>query len=162
MTTSEVNRLTALIEAAFAHRKMPPWVLYHLMPWHDGDDDEALAFTGTTWREVTVEHWRERTVAPYFFNGQAFCYYLPSLLTLSLQEPYPYLLAFGSVLFLLQRSDPNLWDDYFLGNIGQLTHAEIAAFQALLVHLSGCGLEVQADLDRAFTTLELLKRRAKS
>jgi hypothetical protein len=48
MITTETNRLNDLIEAAFAHRQMPQWVLYREEPLHDGDDDEALAFTGTT------------------------------------------------------------------------------------------------------------------
>jgi len=97
--------LIAKIQTAFAHRKMPSEVIQMEGRFQiDSDVEDTLWFQGRDWREVTCDDWRQRYCAVHFLSPEAFAYYLPSLLILTLENPGTPTLAFESIIYDLDRS----------------------------------------------------------
>jgi hypothetical protein len=82
------KKLLEKIESAFSSRAKPAQVrladgVFQL----DFEVEEALWFSGRDWHELTWQDWQEHSSAIYFFDSEAFAYYLPSVLLLSAQRP---------------------------------------------------------------------------
>ena len=72
------------ILAAFGHRKRPAIVTNVTVCSTLRDD--ALHFEGKDWRDVTADDWHRYSDAFSGLSPEAFVYFLPSILTLSLDR----------------------------------------------------------------------------
>jgi len=81
-------KLAATIEHVFSSRAKPAQVrLADEVIQLDDDVEDALWFSGRDWHELTWQNWQEHSDAIFFFDPEAFAYYLPSILLLSAQNP---------------------------------------------------------------------------
>jgi hypothetical protein len=162
--------LTDKIETAFSHRCMPTEVIepeQHMRV--DSDVEEALWFADRDWHDITSQDWQQRDCAVTFLSRDAFAYYLPSLLIVTVQDPQNYPdLAVGSLISSLDRSpDVAGWDDLFTRRFLGLRSEEYDAIKEWLLFVcenvsyfrygdaaSGAG----ETFGRAFDTIDLLQR----
>lgn len=155
-----VNTLE-LIEEAFNNRRMPMlFLLSEQLAPHERDD--VMSFWGKPWSSVTGAQLEKHFDAIFWFTAEAFCYYLPGILSAGIREDNPSLLVNHSLVNMLDRSpDPSSWDDFFFARWSQLTERECEATQAWILWLSSCEGSCYSEnaLTRAFDTLELLKGR---
>jgi hypothetical protein len=102
------EKLTDKIERVFSSRPMPAQVrLADGVLQLDSDVEEALWFSGRDWHELTWQDWQGHSCAIFFFDPEAFAYYLPSVLLLSAQNPSDSLMAADSLINQLDCSpDP--------------------------------------------------------
>jgi hypothetical protein len=70
----------------------------------DSDVEEAIWFAGKDWHDLTLTDWNEHPCAITFFSRNAFAYYLPSVIYLSLQNPKDCLDAADTVIHDLDIS----------------------------------------------------------
>ena len=104
------------IEKAFAHRSMPASAVdLEGCIQFDSDVEDAMWFTGRDWRSLTTEDWKARYSAVFFLSPEAFQYFLPSLLILTLHNPQNFPdLAVEAVIQQLDRSTSVAgWNDHF-------------------------------------------------
>src|SRR5260370_39549691 len=88
------RKLTDKIECVFSSRPKPAQVrLADEVFQLDFEVEEALWFSGRDWHEITWQDWQEHSSGIYFFDPEAFAYYLPSVLLLSAQHPKEALLT---------------------------------------------------------------------
>jgi hypothetical protein len=123
-----------------------------------------MSFWGQPWSSVTGSQLEKHFEAIFWFSPEAFCYYLPGILTAGIKENKPGLIVNQSLINMLDRSpDPASWDEFFVARWPQLTAGECEAIQHWILWLSSIE-ERSADssLARGFDTLELLKRRARA
>jgi len=93
--------------------------------------DDAHHFAGLDWTRVTANDWRDYSDAFTGFSPEAFVYFLPSLLVLSLDRSNGPLVAADSLVSTLDTSgDPELWPDWLRERFGLLTTAELEAVRA--------------------------------
>jgi len=155
-----VNALR-LIEEAFGHRRMPGlFLVSEKLAAHEFAD--VISFLGIPWSSVTGLQLEEHFEAISWFTPEAFCYYLPGILSAGIRENKPWLMMNHSLINMLDRSpDPASWDDVFLARWPQLTAKECEAMQAWVLWLSSLedGSYWEGSLSRAFDTLELLRQR---
>src|SRR5258707_3372556 len=99
------RKLTDKIECVFSSRPKPAQVrLADEVFQLDSDVEEALWFSGRDWHELTWQSWQAHSCAIFFFDPEAFAYYLPSVLLLSAQNPSESLNAADSLISRLDRS----------------------------------------------------------
>lgn len=150
-----------LIEEAFRHRRMPAsFLISEQLAAHELDD--VMSFWGKPWSCVTGAQLEKYFEAIFWFTAEAFCYYLPGILSAGIRENEPGLIVNHSLVNMLDRSpEPGSWDDFFVARWSQLTARECEATQAWTLWLSSCGDSSYSEiaLARAFDTLELLKGR---
>jgi hypothetical protein len=158
--------LSEQIVEAFAHRQMPTEVIDPKASQFDSDVEETLWFAGRHWQDVTFEDWEAHSCAIFFLSPEAFVYYLPSLLILSMQHPTRSLLSVDAMVGWLDRS-PNTsgWNDHFTDRFIRLQSEEYAVIQEWLLFLSEraphYAARVYAPGDtfgRAYDTVELLRK----
>ncbi len=152
--------LNALSEA-FGERRRPETLI--------GSDQlskdelaEVMSFSGKHWSEVTCETLAENHGAVFWFSPEAFCFYLPGILSCGVAAERPDLLAYDAILGMLDRSpEPAYWDDFFLARWPLLGVEECAACQAWLRWLASVGADLhrESSVFRALETLDLLKTR---
>jgi hypothetical protein len=161
--------LSEKIEHVFAHRGMPDVVvdMTELLQI-DSDVEEALWFKGRDWHRLTWRDWEDHSCAIFFFDPEAFAYYLPSVLLLSAGNPSESLDAADSLLGELDLSpDPEGWPDGFISRFCGLNPEELDVLKDWLLQLceydpykqwgiSGSGPGDR--FGRAFDTLNLLKK----
>jgi hypothetical protein len=163
--------LTANIETAFAHRQIPSEVVEtEGLLQIDSDVEEALWFEGRDWRTITCDDWRKHSCAVFFFSPEAFAYYLPSLLTVTVQDPKGYPdLAVGSLIGLLDHTPAiEFLDDYLIQRFSGLNDAEFKAIKEWLLFAcenlpGGSGIAASGAgevFGRAFDTVALLQEEA--
>ncbi len=166
---SPVMTLTEKIHRAFADRKKPAEVVDVIdRAQIDSDVEDTLWFAGRDWRDITWKDWEEHYVATSFFSKDAFAYYLPSLLLLSLQEPKSALLAADSLISALDRTPSTEgWNDLFVEHFLGLRFDEYEVMKEWLLQLclhpayKGCGNAGSGPGDRfgrAYDTLALLQQ----
>jgi hypothetical protein len=154
--------LNQKIEHAFAERKRPEKLINHhatVTP----EQEDALWFTGRDWRAVSREEWDGHWDAFFTFTPEAFAYYLPSILTLTVQSPAPDFLPADALLKILDRSPAvESWDDFLITRLGGLRPAECEVLKEWTLYLaSNESWASQYSLGRAFDTAELLQKRAR-
>lgn len=151
-------KLHQQIERAFGHRIKPGTVVDVLVP-NMPDIEDALWFSGRDWRSISVEDWDQHPDAIYFFNPEAFAYYIPSVLSLTSGGNAGWTMVADSLLISLDRS-PGVanWDNFITRNLVGLTIDEYEAIQAWLLSLSDSNRVWEENgLTRAYETVELLK-----
>ncbi len=153
-------RLKAIekIEAAFVHRA-PPTVMSDSKQLADFEYEEVMSFGGMRWQDVTFEQVERNSDAVFWFSPEAFCYYVPGILSASLKENRWDANAYDSIIGMLDRSpEPDYWDDFFHPRWTRLTVPEVDAVDAWIHWLE----LVQPDAfhgnsyERAHDTLALL------
>ncbi len=150
-----------LIREAFATRVMPD-VLFSSVQLTEDEIEEVLSFQGKHWSTVTCDQLEAYSYAIYWFSPEAFCYYLPGILSAGIKEKKSDLLVYDSIIRKLDRSpEPAYWDDFFLTRWPLLSAKECEAVQEWVLWLAP--LESPAcyenTFSRAFETLDLLKHK---
>jgi hypothetical protein len=155
------------VEKAFTHRQVPSEAVAHEQYLQfDSDVEDALWFTGRNWHDITLKDWERYNCGIYFLSPEAFAYYLPSLIVLSIQSPTDSLLSVDSVLHLLDRSpDMNGWDDHFSERFLGFTSDEYEVIKEWLLFLAEYGKDYGLvttgpgdTFGRAFETIYLLQK----
>lgn len=162
-------RLTDKIERVFSTRTKPAQVrLADDVLQLDFEVEEALWFSGRDWHEVTWQDWQDHDSAIFFFDSEAFAYYLPSVLLLSAQQPKEELAAANSLISQLDCSpDPKGWPEGFASRFLELNQSELGVLREWLLHvcqytvyrrfgLAGSG--PGDTFGRAFDTVNLLEK----
>lgn len=163
--------LTDKIERVFSSRQKPAQVrLADEVIQLDSDVEEALWFSGRDWHEITWHDWQEHSCAIFFFDPDAFAYYLPSVLLLSARNPNEALNAADSLIGELDLSpSPEGWTDGFVNRFLGLTSAELDVLKDWLLHVceyvsyKRCGIAGSGPGDtfgRAFDTISLVQKEA--
>ena len=148
--------LLSFIKEAFSDRLAPQSVVEAGHPPTDEYED-ALAFEGKFWNELTCSDLQKYHAATSGFSPEAFCYFLPGIYSAGIRENRPDLIVNGSLISSLDRGNaPNSWDDFFLERWPKLTPKECEATQRWLLWLSDSGKENDIALSRAFDTLTVL------
>jgi hypothetical protein len=126
------------IDRAFAWRKKPAEVVGpEESAQFDSDVEEALWFAGRDWRGIVWLDWQEHPVALGFFSREAFAYYLPSVLLLSLQRPQEELVSASSLIGMLDWSpSPECWTDNFKKRFLGLRSEEYDVIKEWLLFIS--------------------------
>jgi hypothetical protein len=162
------------IEKAFAHRQMPTEVVEpEEFLQFDSDVEEALWFAGRDWHEITCEDWRSHNCAVTFLSPEALAYYLPSLLTLTVENPKEYPdLAVDSLINELDRTPcVDGWDDHFRSRFLGLRPEEYDVMKAWLLFMCenftnySCGAAASGPgetFGRAFDTIDLLQEETRN
>jgi hypothetical protein len=161
--------LSEKIERVFAHRAMPEAVVDMESCFQiDSDVEEALWFTGRDWHGLTWRDWQEHSCAIYFFDSEAFAYYLPSVLLLSAQHLSEELMVADSLIGQLDCSpDPDGWPEGLASRFLELNPAELDVLKEWLLQIceytsyKGVGFAASgpgATFGRAFDTLDLLRK----
>jgi hypothetical protein len=161
--------LAEKIERAFGLRPKPAQViLVDEILQFDSDVEEALWFSGRNWHDLTWQDWEEHRSAIFFFAPDAFAYYLPSVLILSVQNPALSLDAADSLVGELDRS-PSVegWHKSFTNRFFALQLEELDVLKEWLLQVceyvpyQRWGLAASGPGDtfgRAFDTIELLQK----
>jgi len=156
--------LLSLIDAAFSDRKKPV-ITTQLDAPVDEMYADALAFQKKLWHEVTCAELEKYTDAPYAFNPEAFCYFLPGIYSASVRENRPDLLVIDSIIGMLDLGDPVTWDEFFCERWPTLTMKEYEATQHWLMWVANSKSEHDSDVphprahnpvSRAFDTINNL------
>jgi hypothetical protein len=161
--------LSEKIDRAFAGRAKPAHVrLGDEVVQLDLDLEDALWFSGRDWHELTWQNWQEHSCAIYFFDPEAFAYYLPSLLLLSVENPNESLMAADALLNELDRSpDIEGWTDGFTSRFLGLNPTELNVLKEWLLQVCeytsykrwGTAASGPGDtFGRAYDTVDLLQK----
>lgn len=157
------------IERAFAARPKPAQVrlgdeVFQL----DSDVEEALWFSGRDWHEITWQDWQQHSSAIFFFDPEAFGYYLPSVLRLSAENPHENLMAADSLIGQLDRSpDVEGWTEGFASHFLELNPAELDVLKEWLLQVceyvpyERWGIAASGPGDtfgRAYDTVDLIQK----
>lgn len=154
--TADVDTLLAFIAKAFEGRALPNSVVKAGSPATDIYED-AQAFAGKTWQQVTCAELQQYYSAMTGFTPEAFCYFLPGIFSAEIRENKPKLLINDTIINSLDRGNsPNSWDDFFLQRWPKLNSQECDATQRWLLWLSDSDKLQDVALSRAFDTLTLL------
>lgn len=149
-------KIIAFIEQAFSARRQPEIVVIPNYPETDEYLD-ALQFRAKTWQSLCAEDWDKYPAAVYGFSPEAFCYFLPSILSIGIREQCPYLLVNYSLIEMLDKSpEPSLWDQFFIDRWPNLTQKECEAIQKWILWLTTSDIFSDDTCTRAYETLELL------
>jgi hypothetical protein len=145
-------------EKAFSERSIPTTLVEIKTPVSPEQKD-ALWFRGQDWKAITWEDWDGHPDAIYTFTPEAFAYYLPSIICLSIQFPDKWFFPVDSLLRVLDRSPVvEYWDSFIVTRLIGLKQEEYQVLKEWILWLSEntpAGLEV--DFDRAFDTVDLLE-----
>jgi hypothetical protein len=154
------------VERAFALRKMPVELIGRFAPGlYCSDEEDALWFAQRSWQDLTKEDWIHHGDAVFRFTHEAFAYYIPSLLILSIEAPDHWLKAADAVVNLLESGSAleNWGYSQKSGFIG-FTCEEFAIIREWLVFFQNRETYNEAyGTDRvngALKSLELLQNRA--
>ena len=125
-TTTSVELLSDL-NSAFTSRRRPR----RLTASGQLSKDEALSaarFENKTWRDVTLEMLREDHEVLFWLSPEAFCYYLPGVLSVAVSEDDASLDIYDTIIYMLDRtSEPAYWDDFFVSRWTLLSPVECEA-----------------------------------
>ncbi|UTY59606.1 hypothetical protein [Massilia sp. erpn] len=124
-------------------------------------DDDALWFAGKDWRALSHRDWTAHPEAIHFLTPEAFRYYLPSILALSIEAPEEWLWPADALLMVLDRSPvPEYWDEFILTRLLGLADSEYAALEKWLLFIAEHA-SYSHSIDRAFDTIGLLRCHAR-
>lgn len=134
MTVEDAKALSTLalerIAAAFAERAKPS-ILTDSKQLSDWEYEEVMSYEGFGWRDVTFEQVAKYPDAVFWFSPEAFCYFLPGILSAALKEDRRDSSAYDALMGVLDRSpEPAYWDDFFLPRFTLLNMAELDAVAA--------------------------------
>ena len=145
------------IASAFSHRQRPTDVTNVVVCSSLRDD--ALHFAGKDWKSVSALDWLKYSDAFFGFSPDAFVYFLPSILSLSLENSNRSLVAADALVTALDTSaDPSIWPEWFAQRFVLLTAVEIAVLRDWATHyLSGADEGEGSEFSRVQDTLAMLE-----
>lgn len=145
------------IVSAFAHRRMPVKLIEERGP-PTSEQADALCFAQRAWPDVTWEDWVNHSGAVYAFTPEAFSYYLPGVLILSMQRRDEWFPPADSLLHMLDRSPVvEYWDFFLTTRLVGLHAAEYEVLKEWLLQLSDDSVYGDS-VNRSFDTVDLLHR----
>lgn len=159
MQSSNEMNLLELIRDAFSRRHMPR-VLTSSAELSEDEYDEVMHFQGKDWSAITREEVETHYEVIFWFSPEAFCYYLPGIMSAGVRDSDTSLLAYRSLIGMLDRSpDPTNWDDFFLERWPLLSPPECEAVEKWIHWLASKeDINIFANIvSRALVTVELLK-----
>ncbi len=145
------------ITSAFSRRQCPATVT--TVAVCSSLRDDALHFAGKDWTSITARDWSEYGDAFFGLTPDAFVYFLPSILTLSLDRSHgPPAAADALIMALDTSADPDIWPEWFAQRFGLLTASELAALKDWSVHyLAGAAKGEGSEFARVQNTLAMLE-----
>lgn len=152
--------LIAEIKNAFEWRKKPI-IKTDSLQLDKYDLQDIILFTQHNVYDLKSDFCEYHYNVFYLLSAEAFCYYLPAILILSIEENASNLLSIDCIIGSLDRSlTPEWWDQSFIDRWTLLTEQELIVIQNWLLWLVDIGgLPFAGDkLSRSFDTLELLKK----
>jgi len=154
-------RALALVGVAFADRPAPA-SLTDSMQLSDAECQQVMSFDAMTWQDVGFQQVQRCSDAVFWLSPEAFCYFLPGLLTASLREGSLAANAYEALIGMLDRSpEPAFWDDFFAPRWTLLSPLEVEAVAAWVDWFEALepAAFYQGTFDRARGTLRLLRER---
>jgi len=125
-----------------------------------GEYADALMFQGKNWKSVTCKDLETHIDAIYGFSPAAFCYFLPAIYSSGIRESRPDLLVNSALVQMLDRSNiPSSWNQFFIDRWATLNIKECAATHQWLMWLADLEPDMDAELSRAFDTVDLISKR---
>lgn len=120
---------------------------------------DASYFTGKHWAQLEATDWQDYSDAIYEFTPNAFLYYLPGVLIVSIDGRNPSLTAADSIVTSLDTSgDPDIWTSWFSDRFGRLTPIELQVIADWLGFYLFEQEEIQrSELARGVDTITMLK-----
>ncbi|MBZ5789727.1 hypothetical protein K8353_06350 [Burkholderia contaminans] len=159
-TADDGRRVMKQTRTAFSERIRPTSVVPPVSS-NTNDYDDALHFSNLLWNETTAHDWTKYPDAIYRFTPEAFGYFLPGIMRVSVEENQVLLTVIESLMGSLDRSPvAEYWDDHFLQRWPELTDIECDAVIEWILWLNEHPLSPfpEDTILRACATLELVKR----
>jgi hypothetical protein len=124
------------------------------------DQHDALSLGERTWQELTWDDWTKHSGAFYAFLPDAFRYYLPSILTLSIERPDQWFFPADGLMQILDRSPTiGYWDAFLTDRLLGLRACEYEVLSEWLLVVSQYeAIALQDAVNRAFDTVALLQQ----
>ena len=118
-----------------------------------------MRFEGKDWRDVTAEDWLENSDAFFGLSPEAFAYFLPSILSLSLDHAnFPMGSADTLIGSLDTSADPEIWPEWFCQRFGLLSASEIRALKDwAALYLANAEKGEGSEFERVQDTLSMLE-----
>lgn len=149
----------ARIGDAFADRE-PPSEITQSLQLSDLEYEEVTSFEGKRWQDVSFDQIEICADAVFWFSPEAFCYYLPGLLTVGLKEGRRDSNAYDALIGMLDRSpEPDYWDDFFAPRWTLLSTEELEAVRSWVSWFAAAEPDafVANTYERVHDTLTLLQ-----
>lgn len=126
------EKILRKISLAFSNRNRPG-ILFSSEELTPDEIEEVNGFSNLDWRAVDQELLHTNCYAFSWFSSDAFCYYLPSVMSISIAENACDLLVIDFIIGGLDRSPvPANWDDFFLNRWTLFTQDEYGAIEEWL------------------------------
>lgn len=123
------------------------------------EQEEVSNFVGKHWSSINSGMLSSCFEVIYWFSPEAFCYFLPGILSAGIKEFKSDLVIYDSIIQMLDRSpNPEYWDEVFIERWTLLSKDECDAVQKWLFWIIDSGSNFdEISINRALDTLELLK-----
>ncbi|MBT8145756.1 MAG: hypothetical protein KJN90_02830 [Gammaproteobacteria bacterium] len=151
-----------LIRSAFANRETPTEIT-DSNQLSDSEYQEVISFEGLQWQDVSVALVEQAPDSVFWFSPEAFCYYLPGVLSAGISTGRSDLLYSDALIGCLDRSpELDYWDDFFYPRFTLLSAEEINAVSAWARWMALVEPEAYLEFtyQRVQGTLDLLRQRA--
>jgi len=125
----------------------------------ESEQAEVDKFVGKHWSSISCKMLSDYFEVINWFSPEAFCYFLPGIISAGIKESKPDLLIYDSIIYMLDRSsNVEYWDDFFKSRWTELSKSECEAVENWLYWL----FENNNDFDdvtifNTLNTIELLK-----
>ena len=149
------------IAGAFGGRRQPT-VMTTSQQLSDAEYEEVMAFRGMAWDAVTFDLVEQCADAVFWFAPEAFCYYLPGILSAGLKEDRRDSNAYDALIGMLDRSaEPGYWDEFFVERWPLLSADELDAVALWIKWFETAEPDAffPNTFERVQSTLDLLKQR---
>lgn len=94
------------------------------------------AFEGRNWWDLCAEDWNSNMDAIFEFSPEAFVYYLPSLVHLSIINPTSNITSVGALLLFLDTYAPSQYrNEFFNDRLSRLSNEQVAIIKKWVIHL---------------------------
>jgi hypothetical protein len=157
-----MKSLAIVILNAFQERKQPTNII-RIEQRIFADTVDASYFSNKICANISWDDWSNHSDAIFTLSPEAFIYFLPSVLILSLENPLRWLGAADVVINSLNRSaNYEYWDNWFLERFTNLTFQELDTITSWVEEMSL--VDTYTDQDgwmRVYQTLDLLKNKIK-
>jgi hypothetical protein len=104
----EATHLESKIATAFVDRKYPD-LLTQRSKTSFADEEDVEVFSGRTWQEIDQNDLNHASYALYHFSDDAFCYFLPGILTASLRSDFKESLVYDVLTSCFSDSIDGFW-----------------------------------------------------
>lgn len=111
------------VTMAFGWRELPSSSINNIPSL--SDDLDVFWFEKKDWKSISWENWERYSGALYAFTPEAFLYYLPSIICLSLKHPKKWFFPADVIFNILDCSPtPVYWSEFMVARFGVLKPKE--------------------------------------